>query len=470
MAESKLMSVESSEHDLEGLSELLPDVKERNHRRLANVMQDSKPDDRPSSENIHAIIGASADSMELELRPTTPTTLNKPTTASLDDFNQRKLSMMVQLESSGIDEMNAKARPKNNGMMAPVDGVTSGSGIGNVLAVDDMNDKAVELAGSDTGAGDGIFDEIEQAAMELLPPTMREPPVIPHHFVPRNLDRGSTGNNEDGDDDDDDDDDDLVDDTTFDDYPDSEGVNLIQHMHQQHHQMQHHSAHREGEAHDVPDEFINPSSGQSISTATQTHEVRMPMYLPTFKPATGCTNASDFVVRCFVARLRSGITVVKHGRSRWCKSRLRVLHIHPDGRSLSWKPAEGEPITNKRPPKLDLATCLEVRHAWSPDPQNPMYTGTTILRQKCEAANAHKSFALIFRSRTVDITAVTADQCKVLMEGFSALCFRLQVANLAGRGGNGAGGRKGTNQGRPMPEEDASVTASNTLTNNSKRA
>lgn len=207
-------------------------------------------------------------------------------------------------------------------------------------------------------------------------------------------------------------------------------------------------------------EFPNMSSGQSLSTATQTHEVRMPMYLPTFKPATGCTNASDFIVRCFVARLRSGITVVKHGRSRWCKSRLRILHIHPDGRSLSWKPAQGEPSSNKRPPKLDLTTCLEVRHAWSPDPGNPMYTGTPILRQKCEAANAHKSFALIFPKRTVDITSVTADQCKVLMEGFSALCFRLQVANLVGKG-NKKGGQK-------MPEEEeVATTASATLTNNS---
>lgn len=207
-------------------------------------------------------------------------------------------------------------------------------------------------------------------------------------------------------------------------------------------------------------EFPNISSGQSLSTATQTHEVRMPMYLPTFKPATGCTNASDFIVRCFVARLRSGITVVKHGRSRWCKSRLRILHIHPDGRSLSWKPAQGEPSSNKRPPKLDLTTCLEVRHAWSPDPGNPMYTGTPILRQKCEAANAHKSFALIFPKRTVDITSVTADQCKVLMEGFSALCFRLQVANLVGNG-NKKGGQK-------MPEEEeVATTASATLTNTS---
>jgi len=178
------------------------------------------------------------------------------------------------------------------------------------------------------------------------------------------------------------------------------------------------------------------NSSNSISTATHgTHQqVCMPMYLKTFKPATGCTNASDFIVRCFVARLRSGITVVKHGRSRWCKSRLRILHVHSDGRSLSWKPALGEPSSSKRPPKLDLRTCIEVRHAWSPDPLNPMFTGTPMLRRKCEASSAHKSFALIFSRRTVDITAVTADQCKVLMEGFSALCFRLQVAHLAGQG------------------------------------
>ena len=85
-----------------------------------------------------------------------------------------------------------------------------------------------------------------------------------------------------------------------------------------------------------------------------------------------------------------------------------------------------------------------------------MFTGTTILRQKCEAANAHKSFALIFPKRTVDITAVTADQCKVLMEGFSALCFRLQVANLAGRGAK---------RGTRSPEEDETETTRSMQTN-----
>lgn len=184
---------------------------------------------------------------------------------------------------------------------------------------------------------------------------------------------------------------------------------------------------------DIGGDFeIEESEGQrEESAAPPTIVMMMSLSLPMFKPATGCTNASDFVVRCFIARLRSGITVVKHGRSRWCKSRLRILHVHPDGKSLSWRPAAGEPTSSKRPPKLNLSSCIEVRHGWTSDSLCTQYTGTAILRSKCEASNAHKSFSLIFPKRTVDITAKTADQCKVLMEGFSALCFRLQVANLS---------------------------------------
>jgi hypothetical protein len=56
-----------------------------------------------------------------------------------------------------------------------------------------------------------------------------------------------------------------------------------------------------------------------------------------------------------------------------------------------------------------------------------------VLRNKCEPENAHKSFSLIFPERTVDLTAITADQCRVLMEGFSALIYRLQVATKGGK-------------------------------------
>ena len=133
-----------------------------------------------------------------------------------------------------------------------------------------------------------------------------------------------------------------------------------------------------------------PTPRPEEDPAPPTIVTKMTLSLPSFKPATGCTNASDFIVRCFVARLRSGISVVKHGRSRWCKSRLRILHVHPDGSSLSWKPAIGEPTSSKRPPKLDLSNCLEIRHAWSSDPLHQNYTGTSILRSKCETINAHK--------------------------------------------------------------------------------
>jgi len=151
-----------------------------------------------------------------------------------------------------------------------------------------------------------------------------------------------------------------------------------------------------------------------------------------FIPAKGCTDSSDFLVKCFVARLRTGILVTKYGRSNWSGSCRRVLHIHSNGQSLSWKRVKDDPsISYKEPPKLDLATCLEVRHAASPDPLDPIINGTPILRSKCKARDAFKSFALVFPTRTVDITAVSEDQCKVLMQGFSALCFRIQLSIVA---------------------------------------
>jgi len=229
------------------------------------------------------------------------------------------------------------------------------------------------------------------------------------------------------------------------------------------------------------------SPHRPFATNTTTARMNVPMHLPHFKPATGCTNATDFIVRCFVARLRSGITVIKHARSRWSKSHLRTLYVLPDGRTLTWRPAvleshHGYGSSNnnaqrrRRPPQLDLLTCSEVRHAWSADPSNPMFTGTPILRQKCEAAFAHKSFALIFEKRSLDITAVTADQCKVLLEGFSALCFRLQLAQLVMNKADGTATTTAVvddsdaSKMKKKGEEDDRTTASVTLTNNSTAA
>jgi len=64
------------------------------------------------------------------------------------------------------------------------------------------------------------------------------------------------------------------------------------------------------------------------------------------------------------------------------------------------------------------------------------------------------------------VTAVTADQCKVLMEGFSALCFRLQVANLAGRAKDENGNETGISNGVNENGDDK-TTASATLSNKS---
>jgi hypothetical protein len=152
--------------------------------------------------------------------------------------------------------------------------------------------------------------------------------------------------------------------------------------------------------------------------------------LPDFKPAAGCTTAADYILRPFCARMRKGLTVIKHNKSRWSKSSKRVLVIREDGKTLTWKPCEGDPIDSSKGkrPKLDLSKCREVRHAYEPDPESRIKTGTTTIRAKCtKEAVASKSFSLVFSKRTLDLTAASSDQCKLLMEGFSALCFRLQV-------------------------------------------
>jgi hypothetical protein len=177
--------------------------------------------------------------------------------------------------------------------------------------------------------------------------------------------------------------------------------------------------------------------------------------LPKFTPAVGCTNASDFLVRCFAARLRAGITVIKHNRSRWSKSQLRTLFLLPDGKTLSWRNAEGDNLKGGKAkrPKLDLIRCVEVRHAWSRDPSTKKQTGTAVMRKRCKDGLASRSYALIFNKRTLDMTALTTDQCKLLMEGFTALCFRLHLDRMehesqsdgadnsrgAGENSNGAG-------------------------------
>jgi hypothetical protein len=181
--------------------------------------------------------------------------------------------------------------------------------------------------------------------------------------------------------------------------------------------------------------YHDGDDARSISTATMTAmsvEAAPPLHLPTFKPAIGCITANEFLVRCFVARLRSsGVTVIKHSRSRFKKaSRPCKLKLDEDGETLIWMSCRSIEEAEKSwsgqgAKRLNLSTCKEVRMALTPDPTNPIYTGTAILREQCEGQNAHKSFALIFDQRSFDVTSLTEDQCKMLVEGFSALCYRL---------------------------------------------
>jgi hypothetical protein len=172
----------------------------------------------------------------------------------------------------------------------------------------------------------------------------------------------------------------------------------------------------------------------------------LPGKLPHFKPAEGCRNASDFVVRCFTARMRvTGFAVLKHNRSRWAKAKQRIIYLLPDHQTLSWRPTPEDgtledanhkvhPTTNG--PKIDLSKCLEVRHSRTIDPKAPRKRGTAVLRSRCkEDLMAAKSFSLVFANRTLDLTAFSNDQCKVMMEGFSALCFRLHLQKAQQPGG-----------------------------------
>jgi hypothetical protein len=152
--------------------------------------------------------------------------------------------------------------------------------------------------------------------------------------------------------------------------------------------------------------------------------------VPRFTPAVNCSNASDYIVRAFVARLRLGLTVIKHNHSRWSKSQQRELVLLPDGHSLTWKPLAGDKDKGRRP-KMDLLKCKEVRHAWSKDPETRKKLGTAVIRSRCkDSSSVSKSFSLIFPKKTLDMTAMSTDSCKMLMEGFSALCFRLQLDKL----------------------------------------
>lgn len=155
-----------------------------------------------------------------------------------------------------------------------------------------------------------------------------------------------------------------------------------------------------------------------------------------FKPASGCDDATDFVVRCFVARLKMGFLIKKHSKN--TRSGERILLLHPDGISLSWKRTRDNPrkFHKNKLPRFDLRLCTEIRHAGSIDILDPRFTGTSVLRKKIDGEEKNLSFSLIFPERTIDITALDRDQYIVLVQGFSALCYRLQLSSMAANNSN----------------------------------
>lgn len=151
-----------------------------------------------------------------------------------------------------------------------------------------------------------------------------------------------------------------------------------------------------------------------------------------FIPAEGCTDASDYLVRSFVARLKNGFKVKKYGRSKYSRGgKERILCLHDDGISLTFKGTQGKNTIGNLP-QLDLRRCKEVRLGKSVDPLHPECFGTPLLREKCKSrVELKRSVSLIFPHRTLDITASDPDQYTVLIHGFSALCYRIRLATLS---------------------------------------
>mmetsp|Transcript_4564 Transcript_4564/g.8803 ORF Transcript_4564/g.8803 Transcript_4564/m.8803 type:complete len:292 (-) Transcript_4564:183-1058(-) len=207
-----------------------------------------------------------------------------------------------------------------------------------------------------------------------------------------------------------------------------------------------------------------------------------------FKGAEGCHDASDYLVRAFVVRLKQGILVKMHPEhsdeshfppssswsasspSRTLFSRLKknfkstspqpkILCLHSDGISLTWKHQDDGKFssstkrrkTNKNVPNdklFDLRTCMEVRHhhdgddfrkecCMSTEARNVrcFNQGMTFGRSspcKSQDEDERKTrflISLVFPDRTLKFTAYSDDQFGILIQGFSALCYRLQLAS-----------------------------------------
>jgi hypothetical protein len=136
------------------------------------------------------------------------------------------------------------------------------------------------------------------------------------------------------------------------------------------------------------------------------------------------------------------MVVLKHPRSSFSKSTYRILHTIDNGKTLSWTSLESD-TPSKKFPRFPIAECSEIRHAWTSSSFLPVVgvgsggglalsggaadsltCGTKTLRKKSNPKDSFLSFSLIYKDRTVDFTAVAADQAVVLIKGLNGLVFK----------------------------------------------
>lgn len=219
-----------------------------------------------------------------------------------------------------------------------------------------------------------------------------------------------------------------------------------------------------------------PNRPRLHTNSTISLDPSLPSLLPPFQPTRNITQVTSYEVRTFVARLRSGMVVLKHPRGRYSKSSYRILHTVDNGRTLSWTSLDPEKGSRKFP-RFGIGDVREIRHAWTEDvthvtsrrlgslrhnrfsgtsiktkstsnrsstpsllptsrshtsttPPHPFTSpppyGTKILRKKCHPSESFLSFSLIYDDRTVDFTATSADQATVLLRGLNGLAFKLR--------------------------------------------
>ena len=173
-----------------------------------------------------------------------------------------------------------------------------------------------------------------------------------------------------------------------------------------------------------PPSLVPTLSNRPRLHTNSTEDTASTLFIP-FIPTRNIFAVDSFTVRTFVARLRQGIIVLKHPRSRYSKSSYRILHSIDNGRTLSWTSPSNE-TPSKKNPRFSLLDCCEIRHGWTVDRDSPNFTGTRNLRKKCAPEDAFNSFSLIFPTRTIDITALSSDQAAILIQGLNGLCFKFR--------------------------------------------